>query len=303
MLALQSSYMGTSHRTKYFIGRVGPETTNLSLRDHFARYGSVHIAKVEVSRRSLKSKGFAYVIFEHIDDPQSLMIKEHVLDGKSVYVDRYEDRVLTNWHLMRENSLHLQVTEIPREISQIQIIASVEILGKVLVSNRPRQQDAFNYTCNLEIQRTEAAINLIKKARIRVCKLKSRERWFISWSQLGLLFKMQKMEQNFPGINCLHTTHPSVSKKEIKMKESEQKQLQRASYEKHSKYEFIARGKPHKDNGHLANYRFNIIKPSTADALSTHAVYSRHSTAAGFVMLNSHLLNIRTKNSSIAVHF
>lgn len=303
MSALQSSYIDKRHRTKYFVGRVGPDTTNLSLRNYFSRYGSVHIAKVEVSKRSCKRKGFAYVIFDNIEDPQSLTNNEHILDGKSVYVDLYEEKVLTRWHLMRENSLHLQVTEIPREISQIQIIASVEILGKVLVSNCPRQQGASKYTCNLEIQRTKTAINLIEKTRISVCEIEGEERWFISSSQLGWLFKKLKNKQNLTGIDSLLTTQRSVCKKQIKMEEFEQKQLQRAINEKHSKYEFNARGKPYKDNDHLANYRFNINKPSTADALSTHVVFSRHSAAAGFVMLNSHLLNIRTKMSSITVHF
>lgn len=283
-------------RLKYFVGRVGPSTTNLSLRTYFSSFGAVHIAKTEISKRSGKKKGFGYVIYEYLKHPDDLCNKEHILDGKLVSVARYEESVLTHWHHLREQCFHLQVVNIPQEVAEIEVVKAIEHFGKVLVSNCPRQLQDLPYLCNVEIQKSELLIHCLINTLIGLIITKETQKLSITFKQLGVtcaaLTGRQQLTPttlSFPKSDRrLHHTADvqytvPVSSLEMCVNSPETTNLT------HSKYEYISSGANYQATISHLNYRFNIVKPCAVDVALVNATFNKSQTISGVVMLKEQI--------------
>jgi RNA recognition motif-containing protein len=281
---------GARHRNKFFVGRVGPESNNLSLRNYFSSFGEVQIAKVEISKRSGKKKGFGYVVYKSMLSTSELCSKEHFLDGKCVYVDRYEEKPLAKWHNMRKNSIRLHVTEINSKASELQVVKIAEIFGRVLVSNCPRQAPELGYTCNIEIERTKDSLMSINKEGIKKeFDLNLEESWSMTFSHLIKYFSRINAIPKQIQYGFLDSDQLSLNKKSLTKGKVQHLPQVIGQHQKHSKYEFIGRDKSYSDRcSLLVNYRFNINKPSAASIAFTKAVYQRRKTPLGVVMMREY---------------
>ena len=67
--------------TKLFVGKLSYDTTDDSLREAFAQYGTVVSAQVIKDRDSNMSKGFAFV---EMDKPEEAQAAINNLDGKEL---------------------------------------------------------------------------------------------------------------------------------------------------------------------------------------------------------------------------
>lgn len=59
-----AQYIEKQSRTKLYVGNISTETTNLELWNHFKDYGRLAYSYVITDRKTNKSKGFGFVIFE-----------------------------------------------------------------------------------------------------------------------------------------------------------------------------------------------------------------------------------------------
>ncbi|KAJ5344969.1 hypothetical protein N7452_002973 [Penicillium brevicompactum] len=70
--------------SKMFIGGLNWETTDQSLRDYFSQFGEVHECTVMRDSASGRSRGFGFLTFRDPKTVNTVMVKEHYLDGKII---------------------------------------------------------------------------------------------------------------------------------------------------------------------------------------------------------------------------
>ncbi|KAI1708550.1 RNA recognition motif domain-containing protein [Ditylenchus destructor] len=90
-----------------FIGKLSPETTDESLREHFSKYGQLTDCEVKTDRQTGLSRGFGYVGYalqEELDN--ALNEQLHVIDGVEVEINN------------RSSKLDLMVESLPQNISE-----------------------------------------------------------------------------------------------------------------------------------------------------------------------------------------
>lgn len=249
-------------KTKLFVGLLGPDTTNLSLRSFFEDLVEVQIAKVEISRRSGKRKGFGYVIFERLRLKPLCLPSVVCIDGHKAFMDTYSDSVTAAWHSVRNQALHVTITGIPPKIPEREVIRLLEPFGVVLVSNFAySEQSETNPTTSVllvELIRSPACVDKLEKVWGRVPERSINQLWeyreLLSQSQqvctanlrspltisaIGLLFGLWKP--------LLVEVKPRPNRISV------------LSKDKHSKYE--SKPKHTSIDSSPENYRFNIVVP------------------------------------------
>ncbi|KAF4982624.1 hypothetical protein FZEAL_1790 [Fusarium zealandicum] len=81
---------GTVHKAsakedgKMFIGGLNWETTDQSLRDYFSQFGEVVECTVMRDSSTGRSRGFGFLTFKDAKTVNTVMVKEHFLDGKII---------------------------------------------------------------------------------------------------------------------------------------------------------------------------------------------------------------------------
>eukprot|EP00462_Mataza_sp_D1_P000139 CAMPEP_0175090398 /NCGR_PEP_ID=MMETSP0086_2-20121207/1322_1 /TAXON_ID=136419 /ORGANISM="Unknown Unknown, Strain D1" /LENGTH=376 /DNA_ID=CAMNT_0016363019 /DNA_START=55 /DNA_END=1186 /DNA_ORIENTATION=+ len=77
-------YDGAPRTKKIFVGGLPPETTNDSLKGHFAQFGDVTEAIVMIDSATQRSRGFGFVTFETEDMVDKVLtVSSHTIDGKT----------------------------------------------------------------------------------------------------------------------------------------------------------------------------------------------------------------------------
>ncbi|PSK46224.1 hypothetical protein B9Z65_5192 [Elsinoe australis] len=76
--------IGTKEDGKMFIGGLNWETTDQSLRDYFTQFGEVSECTVMRDSASGRSRGFGFLTFRDPKCVNTVMVKEHQLDGKII---------------------------------------------------------------------------------------------------------------------------------------------------------------------------------------------------------------------------
>ncbi|QSS61452.1 heterogeneous nuclear ribonucleoprotein HRP1 [Histoplasma capsulatum] len=69
---------------KMFIGGLNWETTDQSLKDYFSQFGEVQECTVMRDGASGRSRGFGFLTFKDPKTVNTVMVKEHYLDGKII---------------------------------------------------------------------------------------------------------------------------------------------------------------------------------------------------------------------------
>lgn len=79
---------------KLFVGGLSWDTTDASLNNAFARFGTVREAKVVTDRESGRSRGFGFVTFEDNAEADKAIdaMNGTMLDGRSLNVNEARDR-------------------------------------------------------------------------------------------------------------------------------------------------------------------------------------------------------------------
>ena len=73
---------------KIFVGGLGPQTTEVSLKRYFERYGTLQECLIMVDRDN-KTRGFGFVTFFHESSVDKVFTKEaHTVDTKPVECKR-----------------------------------------------------------------------------------------------------------------------------------------------------------------------------------------------------------------------
>jgi RNA-binding protein Musashi len=67
-----------------FIGGLNWETTDESLRAYFEQFGEITECTVMRENQTGRSRGFGFLTFKDPKVVNTVMVKEHVLDGKIV---------------------------------------------------------------------------------------------------------------------------------------------------------------------------------------------------------------------------
>ncbi|KAF2228035.1 hypothetical protein BDZ85DRAFT_293023 [Elsinoe ampelina] len=80
----RSSESGQINDCKMFIGGLNWETTDQSLRDYFSQFGEVSECTVMRDSASGRSRGFGFLTFRDPKCVNTVMVKEHQLDGKII---------------------------------------------------------------------------------------------------------------------------------------------------------------------------------------------------------------------------
>lgn len=75
--------------TKLFIGRISFDTTDESLETLFKQYGAVISAKVIMDRDTNRSKGFAFVEMENLNEAQAAIkaLDNTEFEGRTIVVN------------------------------------------------------------------------------------------------------------------------------------------------------------------------------------------------------------------------
>ncbi|HXG15787.1 MAG TPA: RNA-binding protein [Calidithermus sp.] len=85
---------GTGMGVKLFVGGLSFTTTNESLRQAFARHGTVQSAMVMTDRETQRSRGFGFVEMATPEEAETAInaLNGTVLDGRTIRVDRATPR-------------------------------------------------------------------------------------------------------------------------------------------------------------------------------------------------------------------
>lgn len=85
--------------TTLFVGRLSFDTTETKLQDFFGAYGPVKRLRLVRDKTTNKSKGYAFVEFEHERDFERAYRSAHrrVIDGATILVDFERSRVMKGW--------------------------------------------------------------------------------------------------------------------------------------------------------------------------------------------------------------
>ncbi|KAK6074321.1 nuclear polyadenylated RNA-binding protein [Seiridium cupressi] len=75
---------GSKEDGKMFIGGLNWETTDQSLRDYFSQFGEVTECTVMRDGATGRSRGFGFLTFKDAKNVNTVMVKEHYLDGKII---------------------------------------------------------------------------------------------------------------------------------------------------------------------------------------------------------------------------
>ncbi|KAJ6149650.1 hypothetical protein N7471_000849 [Penicillium samsonianum] len=80
----ESHGTGIKEDGKMFIGGLNWETTDESLRDYFSQFGEVQECTVMRDSATGRSRGFGFLTFRDAKTVNTVMVKEHYLDGKII---------------------------------------------------------------------------------------------------------------------------------------------------------------------------------------------------------------------------
>ncbi|KAJ5101488.1 hypothetical protein NUU61_003710 [Penicillium alfredii] len=80
----ESQGTGIKEDGKMFIGGLNWETTDQSLRDYFSQFGEVQECTVMRDSATGRSRGFGFLTFRDPKTVNTVMVKEHYLDGKII---------------------------------------------------------------------------------------------------------------------------------------------------------------------------------------------------------------------------
>lgn len=69
-----------------FIGGLNWETTDESLRAYFEQFGEITECTVMRENQTGRSRGFGFLTFKDPKVVNTVMVKEHILDGKIVFL-------------------------------------------------------------------------------------------------------------------------------------------------------------------------------------------------------------------------
>ncbi|KAI1699026.1 RNA recognition motif domain-containing protein [Ditylenchus destructor] len=90
-----------------FIGKLSPETTDESLREHFSKYGQLTDCEVKIDRQTGLSRGFGYVGYASQEELNRALNEQlHVVDGVEVEINN------------RSSKLDLMVESLPQNMSE-----------------------------------------------------------------------------------------------------------------------------------------------------------------------------------------
>lgn len=162
-----------SDRVKVFVGKIGPNTTPSSLRGYFDQFGTIIVARLEVSKCSGKRKGFGYIIYESLRNANKICWADHTLDGHSVEVDLFLPEVLTFWHKRRQESIKVKICGVPISIKEAFIFDQLNsVYGPVLLLNtfETNEAELNKSECSYiaEIERNERSLRSFASARIKL---------------------------------------------------------------------------------------------------------------------------------------
>ncbi|KAG6612779.1 RNA-binding domain-containing protein [Phytophthora cinnamomi] len=82
-----------------FVGRLSFDTTEETLRGVFEQFGAIRRLRLVRDKATDKSKGYAFVEFEHERDFERAYKQAHrrVVDGATILVDFERSRVMKGW--------------------------------------------------------------------------------------------------------------------------------------------------------------------------------------------------------------
>ncbi|CAI9149375.1 unnamed protein product, partial [Rangifer tarandus platyrhynchus] len=78
-------------RTKFFVGGVYPQATELQIRSYFERYGKVKGVELKMDRVTGRNRGFAFVTMADETAKDAVFRGQHVLGGKKIEVRALHD--------------------------------------------------------------------------------------------------------------------------------------------------------------------------------------------------------------------
>jgi RNA recognition motif-containing protein len=117
---------------KLMVGELKAITTAASLKKHFLKFGTVLDAYVPTFYGTDKTKGFGYVVMPSKD--AKFDYRNHVIDGKSVYISREHQNQFT------DKSTTLLVSagpEIMKKVSEEHLRAFFSRFGKIVSVRKP----------------------------------------------------------------------------------------------------------------------------------------------------------------------
>ena len=251
-----------SKKTKLFVGLIGSDTTNKSLRSFFEQFVDIHIAKVEISRRSGKKKGFGYVICNTVPREGLKLPSVLQLDGKKVLVSHYEDALTSAWHDVRSQSIRVTISNIPDYASESEVVQLLERFGIVLLSNFACGDHDYESECSrvlrVELVNTSSCctyLEMISGRKVDFTINQILEFWDLKQHSSQINSKYDPSQLNLSNLcEIFGLTKPSKPTIDPVMS-----QIILHKKDKHSKYEFIANTR--KISSTNANYRFNIVVP------------------------------------------
>lgn len=76
--------MADSDVGKLFVGGISRDTTDVTLRDHFTKYGDVSSSIIAKDRLSGGPRGFGFVTFSDASSVDQALRDHHVIAGRAV---------------------------------------------------------------------------------------------------------------------------------------------------------------------------------------------------------------------------
>lgn len=187
-------------RVKVFVGKIGPNTTPSSFRGYFDQFGTIIVARLEVSKCSGKRKGFGYIIYESLRNANKICSADHILDDHSVEVDLFLPEVLTLWHKRRQESIKVEISGVPISTKEAFIFDQLNsVYGPVLLLNtgETNKPDQKKSECSYiaEIERNEKSLRSFASARIKI-SAKADDLAKLDFSQLttGFIYQENSFE-------------------------------------------------------------------------------------------------------------
>ncbi|KAF1820788.1 RNA-binding domain-containing protein [Dissoconium aciculare CBS 342.82] len=162
----QESFTDARLRRKMFIGGLNWETTDQSLKDYFSQFGEVTECTVMRDGATGRSRGFGFLTFKDPKTVNTVMVKEHSLDGKLIDPKRAIPRD------EQEKTAKIFVGGVSQEATEADFKNFFNQFGRVLdatlmmdkETGRPRGFGFVTFDSELAVERTlEGPLAILNK--------------------------------------------------------------------------------------------------------------------------------------------
>lgn len=145
-----------------FVGGLYPETTSVTVKEYFEKFGEVQEVKI-IGEKQRRSRGFGFVLYKNFATLNKVMALKHVIEGRDVDCNFavFSNEMNTD-EASKKNEKKIFLNELPSEVVKQDLIDAFTQYGEienVMIVKRKNRELAFGFVIFLD---KNSAANALK---------------------------------------------------------------------------------------------------------------------------------------------